>query len=244
MGDRKSGGRSRLIITLGGDGTILKTIRLLPKNKKNLLLAVNMGNLGVLTELPPEKIWAGLDKILAGRYFLDNRFLLHVSVYRQGKKVLTSLALNEVVINQGCFARLITLKLEVNQRKVIQFLADGLIISTPTGSTGHSLSAGGPIVHPSVPGLLINPICPVQLSNRPIILPNNRQLKITLDRPNLRKQSTAQAGLTLDGQVVFSLQDGDEIKIKKSKRKLYLIRLKPSGYYRMLRNKLGWGGKR
>jgi NAD+ kinase len=127
----------------------------------------------------------------------------------------------------------------INQRKVITFHADGLIISSPTGSTGHSLSAGGPIVHPSLPGIILTPICPATLSIRPIVIPNDRQLKIVLN--TRRRHEGENVGLTLDGQETIPLEYGDEIKIRKSSRYFNLIRLKGGNYYKMLRDKLRWG---
>lgn len=227
-----------MVICLGGDGTLLKTARRLDR-RKVLILGVNMGNLGFLTESKPDKIFDSLNRIFKGNYVIDRRSLLRVTVYRQKKKINTFLALNDAVINQGTFARLIKLKLEVNQRKMMAFQADGVIIATPTGSTAHSLSAGGPIIHPQIEGMVVTPLCPASMTVRPIIVPHNRQLTISLE--NTRRDG--EIGLTIDGQETFPLEYGDEIKIRKSSRFFHLVRLHGKGYYKMLREKLHWGGE-
>lgn len=225
-----------MVICLGGDGTLLKTARRMGK-KKVPILGVNMGTLGFLTETTPDKMDEVLDKIFKGKYVLDRRFILRVTIYRDQEKIYTNLALNDAVINQGLFARLIDLRLEVNQRKIIEFEADGIIVATPTGSTGHALSAGGPIVHPSVPSFVIVPICPASLSVRPIIVPNDRQLKLIVQTHRVKEH----VGLTLDGQETFDLEYGDEIKIRKSSRSFDMIRITGGNYYKVLRQKLRWG---
>lgn len=227
-----------LVIVLGGDGTLLKTARNIGR-KVTYILGINFGTLGFLTELDPKHMLKGLKTILAGNGVVDKRHLLRVTHYRNSKKIGTFLALNEAVINQGAMARLINLRLEVDQRKMLNLDADGIIVATPTGSTGHSLSAGGPIVHPQIHGLLITPICPSSLSLRPIVIPMNRQIKVILQTK--RRDEKVNIGLTIDGQQCVELQYGDEIRIRKSKRSLYLIRLKQRQYYRVLRKKLNWG---
>lgn len=227
-----------LVVVMGGDGTILKTARRVAK-KTTLVMGFNFGNLGVLTESKPQNLEHDLLEVLHNRYVIDKRSILRVTIYRQGQKFNTFLALNDAVINQGSFARLIEMDVSINQRKVITFHADGLIISSPTGSTGHSLSAGGPIVHPSLPGIILAPICPATLSIRPIVIPNDRQLKIVLN--TRRRHEGENVGLTLDGQETIKLEYGDEVKIRKSSRCFHLIRLKGGNYYKMLRDKLRWG---
>jgi len=227
------------VITLGGDGTILKTARRITR-KKIPVLGVNMGNLGFLTECKPEEVLEYLEKIFAGQYNVDKRSLLRVTIYRKGNKTATFLALNDAVINQGAFARLITMNLEVNGRKLVEFSADGMIIATPTGSTAHSLSAGGPIIHPQIEGIIINPICPSSLAMRPIVVPDSRQITVTIETQ--RREKGDYIGLTIDGQDVTRLEFGDKIKFRRSKRSIHLVRLK-NRYYKMLRNKLNWGEK-
>lgn len=225
-----------LTIVLGGDGTLLKTARSVGY-KQSLILGVNMGNLGFMTEVGPDHLIDMLERVWEGKYVVDTRSLLRVTVYRGDRKIYTSLALNDAVINQGAFARLIRLRTEINQRKISDFHADGLIIATPTGSTGHSISAGGPIVHPSLEGFIMTPICPSSLANRPIVVPSDRQIKVILhtDRGDV--------GLTLDGQESISLEYEDEIKIRRSARKFHLIRKTGENYYKILRDKLEWGKK-
>lgn len=226
-----------LAIILGGDGTLLKTARRIQR-KKTLVLGVNMGNLGFLTECRPEKMYECLEKIFAGKYEEDKRALLRVTVYRHNKKIATFLALNDAVVNQGAFARLIKMDLEINSRKVVNFKADGMIVATPTGSTAHSLSAGGPIVHPKLGSLTITPICPSSLSMRPIVIPDDRQLTATI--ATQRRENTPVIGLTIDGQDMIKVEYGDKIRFRRSARHLYLVRTQ-NRYFRMLRSKLHWG---
>lgn len=226
-----------LVLTLGGDGTLLKTARRLSKHVV-YILGVNLGNLGFLTETTAEKVLETLDDIFDEKYTLDRRSLLRVTIYRKGEKIETFLALNDAVINQGAFARLIQLDLELDGRKLAQIKSDGLIIATPTGSTAHSLAAGGPIVHPNLECLAVTPICPNSLAMRPIIIPDNKQLTVTIETQ--RREENHFIGLTIDGQDIVNLQYGDKVKFRRSSRYLYLIRTR-NRYYRVLRRKLGWG---
>ena len=234
-----------LVLSLGGDGTLLKIVRDLPLRRNLYVLGVNLGTLGFNTEVQdPTKVYDLLDEFFAGDYHIDERLLLRATLYRKGQKIDTHLALNEAVINQGNFARLISLYAEIDQRKMIEFKADGVIVATPTGSTGHSLSAGGPIIHPRIDGFVFTPICPADLTVRPIIIPSNRQITIRIDTD--RRYADNQIGLTIDGQVMIPVEYGDVIKIRASHRKLRLIRahVKASGggnYYKLLREKLSWG---
>lgn len=236
---------AHLVLSLGGDGTLLKLVRDLPLRKNLYVLGVNLGTLGFNTEVfDRNKVFALLDEILNGQYHTDERLLLRATLYRKGVKIATHLALNEAVINQGNFARLIGLYCEIDQRKMIEFKADGIIVATPTGSTGHSLSAGGPIIHPRIDGFVFTPICPSELTVRPIVIPSNRQLTIRIDTE--RRYADNQIGLTIDGQVMIPVEYGDVVKIRASHRKLRLIRaaIKANGggnYYRLLRDKLSWG---
>lgn len=226
-----------MAVVVGGDGTILKTARRLPR-KHVPILGVHVGTLGFLTETTPKKLFSLLNKIFKNQCKLDKRTVLRVTLYRGGRKTATYLALNDAVINQGYFARLIQMRVEINQRLVVRFKGDGMIVSTPTGSTAHALSAGGPIVHPHVPSLVVTPICPSSLSMRPIVLPDNRQINMCIETQ--RRQESETLGLTLDGQDVIPLKYGDEIKIRKSKRPFVFIR-EGHKYYKTLRTKLSWG---
>lgn len=227
-----------MVIIMGGDGTMLKTARRLSR-KKVLVLGVNMGNLGFLSETTSDKVIETLERIFEGHYAIDRRSVLRVTIYRDGKKTESHLALNEAVINQGAFARLIKMSLMIDGRNMVSFKGDGLIVATPTGSTAHSLSAGGPIVHPAIAGLTITPICPSSLSMRPIIIPDTRQLTVTIETE--RREHSANISLTIDGQDMLSLKFGDIVKIRRSKRDFFLIRVQ-NRYYKTLRNKLSWGG--
>lgn len=229
--------KSDLVVVLGGDGTILKSASGVGK-QITPVLGVNLGNLGFLSEIMPGELEDALKQIQKNDYLLDKRTMLRVTIYRQGRKTETFLSMNDAVINQGLFARLIEMKIEIDQRKVAVFKADGMIIATPTGSTAHSLSAGGPIVHPSLNALVLTPICPSTLAIRPIVIPNDRQVKITIVT---QRRGDYNIGLTMDGQVTVPLEYGDEIRMRKSSRQYYMIRLQSKNYYKLLREKLGWG---
>jgi len=231
-----------IVITLGGDGTVLKLVRDLPKRKNLYVFGINLGTVGFFTEVKKSgKVFELLDEIFDGRYHVDERLVLRVTQYRKKEKVSTHLALNEATINQGNFARLISMSASIDQRQMIKFKADGVILASPTGSTGHSLSAGGPILHPRIDAFVFTPICPRELSVRPIVIPSNRQVTITIETD--RKFKDNAIGLTIDGQIVLPLEYGDQVKVRKSSRKLRFIRKQGGGqkYYRLLRDKLRWG---
>lgn len=237
--------KANLVLSLGGDGTLLKIVRELPLRRDLYILGINLGTLGFNIEIHnTDKAFHLLDEAFKGNYHIDERLLLRATLYRKGKKIATHLALNEAVINQGNFARLISLYAEINQRKMIEFKADGVIVATPTGSTGHSLSAGGPIIHPRIDGFVFTPICPAELTVRPIIIPSNRQITVRVDTD--RRYADNKIGLTIDGQIMIPVEYGDVIKVRASHRKLRLLRAsaKTSGggnYYKLLREKLSWG---
>jgi NAD+ kinase len=226
-----------MIMLLGGDGTILKSAANVGK-KITPVLGVNMGNLGFLSEATPESVNEALEKIFNGKYQLDKRSILRVTKYHEKKKVDTFLAMNDAVINQGIFARLIEMKIEISQKKVVSFSADGLILSTPTGSTAHSLSAGGPIVNPDLDAIIVTPICPSTLALRPLVIPNNKQVRTTIIT---RRRGDYNLGLTIDGQTTIPLEYGDQVNVRKSSRNFYMIRVTDQNYYKLLREKLGWG---
>ncbi|EKD93062.1 MAG: hypothetical protein ACD_28C00258G0002 [uncultured bacterium] len=227
------------LITFGGDGTIIKLAGH-AGYKPIPVLTVNLGRVGLLTEVQnTEKIVEVIKHIFNKRYHIDARSMLRATIYRKGKKRDTFLALNEVVINQGSFARLIDLDAEINQRKMVRFKADGVIVSTATGSTGHSLSAGGPIVHPKLDAFVFTPICPATLSMCPIVIPSSRQLTITIETQ--RKAKGNFIALTIDGQKSVELEYGDQIKIRRSSREFYMARISNTRYYKVLRDRLNWG---
>jgi NAD+ kinase len=229
-----------MVITLGGDGTLIKLAHDVQEGDPVPVLAINLGNVGFLTEVQKKDgVLAAIGSVLRGKYHLDPRIMLRVTIYRNGEKNETFLTLNEAVVNQGNFARLIHLNAQIDQRKMVHFKADGVIIATPTGSTGHSLSAGGPIVHPRLDAFIFTPICPATLAMRPIVLPSNRQLTLTIETQ--RRFEDHELALTIDGQRTKKLKHGDQIRIRRSSRSLVLVRLTTNKYYTALRDHLGWG---
>lgn len=225
-----------LILVFGGDGTLLKTMRKV-KSDKTLILSINLGNLGFLTESKIEEFSDVFQKINQGKYDLDKRKLLTLHIMRDGKRILENQIVNEAVVHQGGKARLINLHIDVSGQSVCSLKADGLIISTATGSTGHSLSAGGPIIHPHINAILINPIAPISLSNRPIAVPSDRCVEVTIDR---NREYAEKVGLTIDGQESYQLEYQDKIYIKESAHEINLIRMLDANYYQSLRDKLNW----
>ncbi len=227
-----------MIVTLGGDGTLLKTARCLSKSETTVF-AINVGNLGFLTEATLKDFEKKLKAFMKGKFVFDPRSLLHVTLRRKNKTFFESLALNDAVVNQGSFARLIKMSVTIDELPAALFKSDGLVIATPTGSTGHSLSAGGPIVHARVGGFVITPICPALLSMRPIIIPDERTIRIRIETE--RREEEIKIGLTLDGQNTIGLDFGDEIIIRKAPQHLDLIRSVDRNYYQVLNQKLHWG---
>jgi NAD+ kinase len=222
-----------LILVLGGDGTIL---RVLSKHKdlKAKYFGINFGHLGFLSEIPPVQINKTLDKVFAGKFTVDSRMMLHAELHRKGKLVGTYQALNEVAISQATLSRLISLKTKVDGLKLADFTADGLLVATPTGSTAYSLSAGGPIVHPSLSAMILTPVCPHSFSQKPIVIPDTKKIEITVD------SDYETMNMTIDGQQNVKVKEGDIIKIRKGDS-VDFLRLPTEHYFMNLRNKLGWG---
>jgi NAD+ kinase len=227
--------KSELLIVLGGDGTMLRTARYVAKY--NLpILGINMGSFGYLTEVNLNEMHSTLELILSGKFTVEKRMMLAV-VIKHGKTITNvGDVLNDVVINRGNLSRINELETGVNGEYLTTYKGDGLIISTPTGSTAYSLSAGGPIVFPGKDLIIINPICPHTLTNRPIIFPADSNLSITLSSKG--KGAT----LTLDGQESYRIKSGDVVTIKKSKYVTILVLSPLRSYWEILRSKLGWGG--
>jgi NAD+ kinase len=223
-----------MVVVLGGDGTLLAAARALQK-KPIPILGVNLGGLGFLTEITLAELYPMLDAILRGEYKTDERMLLEARVWRRGKVVDTFSVLNDVVINKGALARVIELETSVDQAYLTTFRADGLIISTPAGSTGYSLSAGGPIVYPSLRSIIITPICPHTMTNRPLIVPEEAVITVTLC------SADQEVFLTLDGQVGFKMELHDRVEVKKGEGFVRLIKSPARGYFEVLRQKLMWG---
>lgn len=228
--------KSNFIITIGGDGTVLKAAR--TQVKKNFkLLGINAGNVGFLTEILPSELSEAIKSIKKSDYTLDSRTLLSVTVKRQKKQIYKGFALNDSVINQGPFARLLTLSIQVDSQKAFQLRADGIIIATPTGSTGHSLSADGPVIHPHLDAFIINPLCPVLLSLRPIVIPDSSRILIKIEEKTGPKTDVR---LTLDGQESIPVEHGDEVHIEKADHHIEFIRLKNRTHYNLIEEKLRW----
>ena len=222
-----------LILGMGGDGTILRVISKL-KSFDTQLFGINMGHLGFLSEIPPTQITKTLDKIFEGKFGLDQRMLLDISLERGGKQIKKFHALNEVAISQATLSRLISLKTKVDGLKLANYKADGLLISTPTGSTAYNLSAGGPIVHPSLKAFIITPVCPHSFNQKPIVIPDYKKIEITVS------SDYELMNMTVDGQQNISVKEGDVIKIKRGDT-VKFVRLLTESYFTNLRNKLGWG---
>ena len=233
---KKIGALVDLLVVFGGDGTILRTARLV-RDRDVPLVGINLGTFGYLTEVNLNEMFSAMEVILSGEVQIEKRMMLDVETSggeesaREGGTVL-----NDAVISRGNLSRIIELETSVDGNYLTTFKADGLIISTPTGSTAYSLAAGGPIVFPELDSILINPICPHTLTNRPIILHDHAEIKVTL--------WTAEQGatLTLDGQVSFTIKSGDSVTIRKSKHVTTLVSSPHRTYLEILRTKLGWGG--
>ena len=223
-----------LIIVLGGDGTLLSVARLV-EGKDVPILGVNLGSLGFMTEVTIGELFPVLDDVLTGHYTLSERVMLNCHVHRQGERIAQAVVLNDVVINKGALARIIEMEAYVDGVYVNTFRADGLIISTPTGSTAYSLAAGGPILYPNLEALIINPICPFTLTNRPLVIPDTVKIEVILVKEN------EDVLVTLDGQVGVALRYRDVIEIRKAESRLKLIECPGKNYFEILRTKLKWG---
>jgi NAD+ kinase len=226
--------KTDLIVVLGGDGTMIAAARFL-RNSEVPVLGVNYGSLGYLTDFRIEELFPALEAVLAGSYKLDHRVTLNVQHRRDGENLSENRVLNDVVINKAALARIIEIKVELDERYVNSFRADGLIVATPTGSTAYNLSAGGPIIFPSMRAVVMTPICPFTLSNRPIVVPDDAEIKLSMETSN------EEVVLTLDGQVGFQLKKGDTVVIRKSSTTFDLVQPPNRNYFDVLRDKLKWG---
>jgi len=223
-----------MIIVLGGDGTLLSVARLMG-NHDVPILGVNLGGLGFLTEITLEELYRVLEKVVQGDFITDERVVLNASVIRRGERMAEFIVLNDAVINKGALARIIDLETTINGEYLTTFKSDGLILSTPTGSTAYNLSAGGPIVYPSLHCIIITPICPHTLTNRPIVIPDDVEIRATL------KTKQQEVILTLDGQQGFTLEFEDVVEVKKAEGHIFLIKSPYRHYFEVLREKLKWG---
>jgi NAD+ kinase len=241
LGDLSSG-RSRekiaaeadLMLVLGGDGTLLSAAR--EAGTRGIpILPINLGSLGFLTSFTLEELYPALEETLSGRLQASERVMLLASLIRQGSSVKEQCVLNDAVINKGALARMIELRLFIDGDSVCRYRSDGLIVSTPTGSTAYSLSAGGPIVHPAVESIIITPICPHTLSDRPLVVRDYSLIDVVL------LGDAESVYLTLDGQKGVEMQKGDTVRITRAKVRLKLIQPQKKSYYEILRSKLKWG---
>ncbi len=226
------------VVVIGGDGTMLGAARRVGRYGAPIL-GVNLGGLGFLTSISLERLYPVVESMLAGTLDIESRMTLKATVIRDGREICSSHVLNDIVINKSALARIIDLQVEVDGEPLTVFRADGLIISTPTGSTAYNLAAGGPVVHPSMETFIFTPICPFTLSNRPIIIPKTVTVSI-----NMAKESEEAVMLTFDGQVGFDLQFGDRVVISNSGYRIKLFRAPGRSYFEILRTKLMWGGGR
>jgi NAD+ kinase len=200
------------------------------------ILGVNLGSLGFLTEITIEELYTRLEKCLEGNPRVSERMMLEVTLHREGQEIEKGHVLNDMVINKGALARIVDLETKVNRHFLTTYKADGLIISTPTGSTGYSLSAGGPIIHPLMSCIVITPICPHTLTNRPIVVTDESIISITV-----ASSFDEKVYLTMDGQVGFELHEGDSVEVRKALKTTALVMSKTRDYFEVLRTKLKWG---
>ncbi len=223
-----------MIIVLGGDGTMIGVARLVAE-KGIPILGVNTGGLGFLTAVSRDELYEVLDRVLDDDCRVEERIMLNACVLRHSECIAEYIVMNDVVVNKGALARIIDLETYVNSAYISTFKADGLIISTPTGSTAYALSAGGPILYPTLNSIVLAPICPHTLTNRPIVLPDDVKIEIMLRSRN------EDVFLTLDGQMGFSLRQNDIIEIKKSQYRARLYIPCERDYFEIIRTKLKWG---
>jgi NAD+ kinase len=225
-----------MLIVLGGDGTLLSAARHVADSHTNVpIFGVNLGSLGFMAEVSHEELYDNLEKAMDGKLETEERMMLATGVIRDGKRVARYRVLNDAVINKGALARMMQLRITVSDGYLTTLRADGLIVATPTGSTAYSLSAGGPIIHPTSRCFVVTPICPHTLSNRPIALPDTVVVSVCLT------SQSEDVSLTLDGQIGFPLMMNDIVEIKRSRFKMRLIKHPTKSYYEILRTKLKWG---
>jgi NAD+ kinase len=223
-----------LVVVVGGDGTLLSATRALA-GRDIPVLAVNLGSLGFLTSITLDQMYPMLERVLTGRFEEERRRMLQVSVNRDDETVETYHPLNDVVINKAAIARILDFEVLVDGQDMSTYKADGLILSTPTGSTAYSLAAGGPVIYPAVHALLITPICSHTLNHRPLVLPDHSTVEVVVH------SGGESVHLTADGQLGMPLHHGDRVVCRRSPRTLRLIRPQSTGYFEILRNKLSWG---
>jgi NAD+ kinase len=226
--------KADLVVVVGGDGTLLAAARLLG-NRQIPILAINHGGLGFLTEVTLEEMYPAIERVLAGHFITEHRMMMDIGVSRANNRAGVYRALNDVVINKGTISRMIELETRVDGQYVSRFRADGLIVATPTGSTAYNLSAGGPIVFPTISAMIVTPICSHTLTNRPIVLPPEVKVEIIL------ADAHEDVHVTVDGQVGMKLETDDKITVEKSSIAVKLVAPADKNYFDVLRGKLKWG---
>ena len=220
---------------LGGDGTLLHTA--LDLVEDNIpILGVNLGTLGFLTALEKEEVYEGLDKLMANQYQIEHRMMLKGVVVKHGEKTSEALALNDIIVTRSGFSRLVETRVYINDVLAGDYAGDGVIVSTPTGSTGYNLSAGGPVVLPETELMAITPICPHSLTARSIVVSPGDKIRIEIGRR--RKSQPEEALVTYDGQTVVELESGDSIEIHRARQRVHLIKVTDRTFYEILREKL------
>jgi NAD+ kinase len=225
-----------LAFVFGGDGTILSASRKL-NDKQIPLIGVHLGKFGFLADLTSREVGKALEIIFSGEYVISQRMLLTCKVIRAERVINETLGLNDAVVSRTSLSRLISIKLYVNNKTVTTYSSDGLIVSTPAGSTAHSLSAGGPIVTPDMEAFVITPICPHTLSNRPLVVSGDSTIELE------QISESKGVGLTVDGQIYFDVMAGDRVVVEKAEKKLQLIDIQTRTFYDVLREKLNWRGQ-
>ncbi len=223
-----------LIVVLGGDGTLISVARLIG-DLRTPIIGVNLGSLGFLTEITTDELFPMLEQVLAGNFEVSERMRLLAIIRRKGEEVARYRVLNDVVINKGALARIIDMEASIDDDYLTTFKADGLIIATPTGSTAYNLAAGGPIIYPGNHCLVISPICPHMLTNRPIIVSDGAVIRIEV------KFQDDDVVFTADGQEGMPLKGGDVVELRKSRHTTLLIKSPSKDFFEVLRTKLRWG---
>ncbi len=226
------GERADLAIVLGGDGTMLNAARQLARHRVPLV-GVNQGRLGFMTDIARSDMLTCMDDLLSGKFMPENRMLLDAEVFRGGQRIAANLALNEVVVDKGAIGRLIEFELFIDGEFIYNLRSDGLIASTPTGSTAYALSANGPILHPQVTGIALVPLCPHSLTNRPILVGDRNEIEVRIVR-------ATDSRVHFDGQVTFDLRPDDVVRIHRSEFSICLLHPPGYSYFAMLREKLHW----
>jgi NAD+ kinase len=224
------------VFSLGGDGTVLFSSRVL-ESRGIPILAVNLGAFGFITEITKDEWRSAFEKYVSGELGLSRRVMVKVMVEREGRRIATLRGLNDAVISSSGISKIVRLNLYLNKTSLGQYRADGVILSTPTGSTAYSLAAGGPILDPEIETFILNPICPFTLSNRPIVISGNDVVFV-----NVEEGQRVEMLLSVDGQEVIPLKCGDNVIFEKSHSKTLLVRSDRRNFYEVLRSKLNWSG--